>query len=347
MEVWITLDDDRLRLPITPTFSVQYRNNNQESSTNEAGGVLLAGKPGLREVSIDCFFPAQRYDFVEFEDANIDDPDYYVKKLKEWEVTKKPLRLIITETPFNFAVLITNFSPSEKDGTGDRYYTLDLKEYVEAKRKEYSIPIEKRTVAEWYKWLEDAKYEQGVKTAKELYETKWAKAKSLTGEGENYKLLDKALEALKSDPKEFEKAKAAYEKKIVLQPKGGSAQSSSTGTKIGDQKASEMIASGKGRAMVVHATAYTPSPAENGGGHTTARGNPLIPYKYIAVDPKVIPYGTKVYIPEFRDSPFGGIFIADDCGGAIKGNRIDVLLPNKKTANQFGRKKSYTIYILD
>lgn len=345
METWITLDDDRLRLPITPTFNVQYRNNNQETSTNEVGGVNLAGKPALREVSFDSFFPAQRYDFVEFEGAEVEDPDYYVRKLKEWEAAEKPLRLIITETPFNFAVLITGFSPAEKDGTGDRYYTLELKEYVETERTEYSIPIEKRTVAEWYKWLEDAKYDQGVKTAKELYETKWAKAKSLTGEGENYKLLDKALEALKANPKELKKAKEAYEKKLVLRPKGAPKKSVGV-TKIEGKPAKDLIASGKAKPMVVHATAYTPDPRENGGGNKTARGNPLTPYKYIAVDPKVIPYGTKVYIPEFRNSPFGGVFIADDCGGAIKGNKIDVLLPNKKTASKFGRKKSYTIYIL-
>lgn len=102
----------------------------------------------------------------------------------------------------------------------------------------------------------------------------------------------------------------------------------------------------QGKKFIAHATAYTPSPSENGGSHLTAKGHKLEPYKYIAVDPKVIPYGTKVYIPEFKNSPYGGVFIADDCGGAIKGNRIDVLLPNKKIANQFGRKKQYPIYLL-
>ena len=102
----------------------------------------------------------------------------------------------------------------------------------------------------------------------------------------------------------------------------------------------------KGKPMVVEATAYPPTPDQNQGGTVTANGNKLVPYKYIAVDPRVIEYGTRVYIPEFKDSPFGGVFIADDCGGAIKGKRIDVLLPNKKACYQFGRKKNYTIYIL-
>lgn len=45
METWLTLDDDRLRLPITPTFNVQYRNNNQETSTNEKGASTWQESP--------------------------------------------------------------------------------------------------------------------------------------------------------------------------------------------------------------------------------------------------------------------------------------------------------------
>lgn len=142
----------------------------------------------------------------------------------------------------------------------------------------------------------------------------------------------KAIAETMKKPVAPEPGKALYEKEK------GKAEAAENGKK--DEKPTS------GKPFKVHATAYTPDPRENGGGTVTARGNKLVPYKYIAVDPKIIPYGTKVYIPEFKNSPFGGVFIADDCGGAIKGNRIDVLLPNKKTARQFGRKKNYTIYIL-
>ena len=52
----------------------------------------------------------------------------------------------------------------------------------------------------------------------------------------------------------------------------------------------------------------------------------------IAVDPKVIPYGSIVYIQDY------GYFIAEDCGGAVKENRIDIYTSSHEYAMQQGRK---------
>lgn len=51
----------------------------------------------------------------------------------------------------------------------------------------------------------------------------------------------------------------------------------------------------------------------------------------IAVDPSVIPYGSRVYIPKFKKT-----FIAEDTGGAIVGNRIDIYVSSEKEARQLG-----------
>jgi 3D (Asp-Asp-Asp) domain-containing protein len=54
--------------------------------------------------------------------------------------------------------------------------------------------------------------------------------------------------------------------------------------------------------------------------------------KLIAVDPNVIPLGKKVWVEGY------GIAIAGDTGGAIQGNRIDILMPTSQDALNFGRK---------
>jgi 3D (Asp-Asp-Asp) domain-containing protein len=51
---------------------------------------------------------------------------------------------------------------------------------------------------------------------------------------------------------------------------------------------------------------------------------PLQPYQSIAVDPRVIPLGSRVYIPAYRNDGHGGWFVAQDTGGAIVGHRVDV-----------------------
>lgn len=60
---------------------------------------------------------------------------------------------------------------------------------------------------------------------------------------------------------------------------------------------------------------------DDGGSvnYYTSTGVRPKPYKTCAVDPKTIPYGTKIYIPELNLK-----LIAEDCGGAVVGNHIDV-----------------------
>lgn len=95
---------------------------------------------------------------------------------------------------------------------------------------------------------------------------------------------------------------------------------------------------GGGREITVEATAYTANPSENGtyGGRVlTAMGHDLTAnpnMKVIAVDPKVIPLGSKVWVEGYGEA------IAGDTGGAIKGNRIDVLVGSDGSANSWGRK---------
>jgi len=49
-------------------------------------------------------------------------------------------------------------------------------------------------------------------------------------------------------------------------------------------------------------------------------------WKTIAADPTIIPIGSIVYIPDFRDKPNGGIFVVEDIGAVIKGKKIDIYM---------------------
>lgn len=78
--------------------------------------------------------------------------------------------------------------------------------------------------------------------------------------------------------------------------------------------------------------------AYSGHGITSTGTKPKINYT-IAVDPKIIPYGSKVYIEGY------GTYIAEDCGGAIKGNKIDIFMSSNAECNKFGVRKA-KVYII-
>ncbi|VBB06340.1 Hypothetical protein LUCI_1571 [Lucifera butyrica] len=82
------------------------------------------------------------------------------------------------------------------------------------------------------------------------------------------------------------------------------------------------------------ATAYAPGPHDNDQwGDLTYLGTKIRP-GVIAVDPRVIPLGSKVYI-EFPDG-HGIHATAEDTGGAIKGDRIDIAKSTEAEAYDFG-----------
>ncbi|KXG74145.1 3D domain-containing protein [Thermotalea metallivorans] len=66
----------------------------------------------------------------------------------------------------------------------------------------------------------------------------------------------------------------------------------------------------------------------------------------VAVDPKVIPLGTKLYIKSLDGRPDYGFAVAEDTGGAIKGNKIDLYFEDPNVVKKYGRRK-VQVYILD
>ena len=88
-------------------------------------------------------------------------------------------------------------------------------------------------------------------------------------------------------------------------------------------------------AIPVIVTAYCPCSICCGKSDgITKSGTIAKEHQTIAVDPEVIPLGSQVYLEGL------GTFIAEDTGGAIKGNRIDIFMQDHNQALQFGVRKT-------
>ena len=93
----------------------------------------------------------------------------------------------------------------------------------------------------------------------------------------------------------------------------------------------------------IRATAYTHTDA--GCDMTTYTGT-TVHKGTVAVDPRYIPYGTRMFIVSNDGAYVYGISVAEDCGGDIKGDRMDLYFPTFDECIQFGRRVC-TIYFLD
>ncbi|MEC1550529.1 ubiquitin-like domain-containing protein [Bacillus rugosus] len=152
--------------------------------------------------------------------------------------------------------------------------------------------------------------------------------------------LKKHFEVVKENGKEVsrelvkeETAEQSKDKVIAV----GTKQSSPKIEKVSASGDSKTVVSrsneSTGKVMTVSSTAYTAS-CSGCSGHTATgvnlKNNPNA--KVIAVDPNVIPLGSKVHVEGY------GYAIAADTGSAIKGNKIDVFFPEKSSAYRWGNK---------
>ncbi|MEI7833712.1 MAG: 3D domain-containing protein [bacterium] len=92
------------------------------------------------------------------------------------------------------------------------------------------------------------------------------------------------------------------------------------------------------KVLYMEATAYTPW--DPGCYGKTCTGD-IARRGVIAVDPRVIPLGTRVYVEGY------GMAVALDTGGAIKGNIIDVCVDTNAEANRWGRQHDVAVEIIE
>ncbi|MEJ9232004.1 ubiquitin-like domain-containing protein [Peribacillus butanolivorans] len=145
-------------------------------------------------------------------------------------------------------------------------------------------------------------------------------------------LISKKYEVIKENGKEV-KRKLLSEK--VVNKKQDKVITVGTKTTVAQaSRGASNVNSTSGKEIYVSSTAYTASCKGCSGVTSTGvdlKSNPGA--KIIAVDPSVIPMGSKVYVEGY------GYAVAADKGGAIKGNRIDVFFSSKNDAYRWGVKK--------
>ncbi len=227
-----------------------------------------------------------------------------------------------------------------------------VKPKEEVKVQEVVKPKEEAKAQEIVKAKEEAKAQEIAKAKEEAKAREIAKAKEEAKAQEIAKAKEEAkaqeIAKAKEEAKAQEIAKAKEEAKAQEIAKAKEEAKAQEIAKAKEEAKAREIAKAKEesknniqsakRELTVVATAYTADPSENGtyGGRVlTAMGHDLTAnpnMRIIAVDPKVIPLGSKVWVEGYGEA------IAGDTGSAIKGNRIDVLMGSKSKAMNWGRQ---------
>lgn len=135
--------------------------------------------------------------------------------------------------------------------------------------------------------------------------------------------------------------KLVIEGSKVIQPKVSAAATTSVTSAAPVSKVESNKQANVAKELTMTATAYTASCAGCSGITATGinlKANPN--QKVISVDPNVIPLGSKVWVEGYGEA------IAGDTGGAIKGNKIDIFIPTKQEALNWGRK-TVTVKVLN
>lgn len=219
----------------------------------------------------------------------------------------------------------------------------------EEEKEEESIPFE--TEEEEDSSLEKGKTEtkqegkEGtvVKTYEVTYENgKEVKRKEIdekvVEEEQNEIIAVGTKEEPKPEPKKEKKSEEKSETKSEDKSEPKAEPTKSSADSSDDSSSSESSSGGK--EMTMEATAYGPDCSGCSGVSATGMNLKDSSAKVIAVDPSVIPLGSRVWVEGYGEA------VAGDTGGAIKGNRIDVLYPSESEAGSWGRK-SVNVKVLD
>ncbi len=127
----LSSNNERLVLPVTPwKYQVTTAQDNKTVDILDTGEALIFGNPKLKRLKFSCFFPALRHKYPFVVGAELETSEC-IALLEKWKTSKQPVRVIITDSSINLQMAVMDFNYSEKDGSRDVDYTLNLTEYRE------------------------------------------------------------------------------------------------------------------------------------------------------------------------------------------------------------------------
>jgi LysM repeat protein len=117
-----------LVLPVTPpSYEVSHGINIETINIHTLGDVILPSYGTLPIIKISCMFPAKNYPFNQ--PGTELNPYKYIEKFIKWCDRRTILKFVVSDTKVDVKVVISDISYGEKDGTGDVYATINLREY--------------------------------------------------------------------------------------------------------------------------------------------------------------------------------------------------------------------------
>lgn len=127
---YFIIDGAQLALPVTPkSYTWEQGKDIETVNISQLGDVSLAGKPTRYAGVIECMFPANEYPWLT--PGASTDPYGYVNIFAALAQSDKVVRYIVAGTEINSQVLIQSIQYSEKDGSGDVYATIRLREWID------------------------------------------------------------------------------------------------------------------------------------------------------------------------------------------------------------------------
>jgi len=144
MDIFLSVNnrEEIIQLPIVPSeFKINSPVNNETFTTINQGDIKLMGESGLKDLTIDTFFPNKEYSFAR---SNQYTSWQYVEMIESWIERKLRVRLVATGSPVNMLTAIDNFEYGVQDGSGDIYYSLSLSEFKDIKLQKKVVVAESK-----------------------------------------------------------------------------------------------------------------------------------------------------------------------------------------------------------